>query len=121
MHTTLPESSQVYGDFLFSPDDIQNRQTLIDETVRQWNAGSVVSLTWHGCPPNTAGESCNWDSEGVLTNLNDDQGTSLIQDGGDLNTKWKQRLDTILPYFQQLQDAGVVVIWRPLHEINGGL
>jgi len=34
------------GDFLFLPDDVQNRQTMIDEAIRQWNAGSFVALTW---------------------------------------------------------------------------
>ncbi|CAL8097309.1 unnamed protein product [Orchesella dallaii] len=107
------------GDFLFLPDDVQNRQSMVDEAIRQWNAGSVVALTWHVCPP-TVGETCNWDSGGVLAALSNDQWNSLIQNGGDLNQKWKQRLDTIVPYLQQLQDAGVVVIWRPIHEMNEG-
>ncbi len=34
------------GDFLFLPDDVQNRQSMIDEAIQQWNAGSVVALTW---------------------------------------------------------------------------
>lgn len=108
------------GDFLFLPDDVRYRQTMVDEAIRQWNAGSVVALTWHVCPP-TVGETCNWDANGVLAQLNNDQWNSLVQNGGDLNTKWKQRLDTIVPYLQQLQDAGVVVIWRPIHEMNEGL
>lgn len=92
---------------------------MVDEAIRQWNAGSVVALTWHVCPP-TVGETCNWDSNGVLAQLNNDQWNSLITDGGDLNTKWKARLQTIVPYLQQLQNAGVVVIWRPIHEMNEG-
>ncbi len=37
---------------------------------------------------------------------------------GDLHNKWKARLDTIVPYLRQLQDAGVVAIFRPIHEMN---
>ena len=107
------------GDFLFLPDDVSHRQTMINEAIKEWNAGSVVALTWHVCPPNV-GETCNWDSNGVLSQLSNDQWNSLIQDGGDLNKKWKSRLDTVVPYFQQLKDAGVVAIWRPLHEMNEG-
>lgn len=107
------------GDFLFLPDDVRNRQAMVDEAIRQWNAGSLVALTWHVCPP-TVGETCNWDSQGVLASLNTDQWSSLLQDGGELNRKWKERLDTIVPYLEQLRDAGVIVIWRPIHEMNEG-
>lgn len=107
------------GDFLFLPDDVQHRQNMIDEAIKEWQAGSVVALTWHVCPPNK-GETCNWDSDGVLAQFSDDQWNSIIQDGGDMNQKWKSRLDTIVPYLQQLKDAGVVAIWRPLHEMNEG-
>jgi len=34
------------GDFLFLPDDVRNRQFMVDEAIRQWNAGSLVALTW---------------------------------------------------------------------------
>jgi mannan endo-1,4-beta-mannosidase len=45
-----------------------NRQTMVNEAIRQWNSGSVVALTWHVCPP-TIGETCNWDNQGILTQL----------------------------------------------------
>jgi len=90
------------GDFLFPYDDVQNRQTMIDEAIRQWNAGSVVALTWHVCPP-TIGETCYWDDQGVLSHLDDSQWNDLVQDGGRLNNVWKARIDTIVPYFKQLE------------------
>lgn len=107
------------GDFLFSREDVKNRQAMIDEAIRQWNAGSLVALTWNACPP-TTGETCDW-KNGVQRKLSNSQWNSLIRNGGVLNRRWKQRLDTLLPYFEQLQDAGVVAIWRPFQEMNGGL
>lgn len=105
------------GDFLFNADDVRNRQTMIDEAKRQGNAGSVVTLMWHVCPP-TQGETCDW-ANGIQSKLTDVQWRSLVTDGSTMNRRYKQRLDTIVPFLQQLKDAGVVVIWRPLHEMNG--
>ncbi|OXA41547.1 hypothetical protein Fcan01_23616 [Folsomia candida] len=58
------------GDFLFLPDDVRDRQIMIDEAVRSWEAGSVVALKWHVCPP-TVGETCDWNDEGILAQLSD--------------------------------------------------
>ncbi|GAB2670205.1 hypothetical protein GCM10027271_32990 [Saccharopolyspora gloriosae] len=106
------------GDLLFSEADVRDRQNLVDEAINQWNNGALVSLTWHVCPP-TQGSSCTWD-DGVRAELSDEQWQELITDGTPLNEAWKARLDEAVPYLRQLQDAGVQVLWRPLHEINDG-
>jgi mannan endo-1,4-beta-mannosidase len=103
------------GDFLYSADDIANRQTMVDEAEAEWAAGSLVGLMWHECPP-TMAEPCSWSD--VESKLTSDQWTQLVTDGTSLNTAWKSELDRIVPYLQQLKNAGVPVLWRPLHEIN---
>lgn len=107
------------GDFLFSPDDVNHRQTMISEAIRQWQAGSVVTLTWHMCPP-TVGSTCGWDSGGILSHLSDSQWNQLVTTGSSLNNAWKRRLDEAVPYLQQLKNAGVPALFRPLHEMNQG-
>lgn len=107
------------GDFLFLPDDVNNRQTMINEAIRQSRAGSIVSLTWHMCPP-TVGRTCDWNSAGILGSLNDSQWNQLVTNGTPLNNAWKARLDEVVPYLRQLQDAGVEALWRPIHEMNDG-
>jgi len=107
------------GDFLFLPADVAARQTMVDEAVRQWQGGSVVALTWHMCPP-TGGPTCGWDSGGVLSHLSDPQWNELVADGTPLNNAFKRRLDEAVPYLRQLQNAGVPVLWRPIHEMNEG-
>ncbi len=104
------------GDFLFQSDNIANRWVMINEAKREWQRGAVVQIMFHTCPP-TAGEPCSW-SGGVLSTLSDSQWTQLVTDGTPLNTNWKKRLDIIAPYLQYLQDSGVVVLFRPLHEMN---
>ena len=36
------------------------------------------------------------------------------------HTRWMRELDEIAAGLEQLKDAGVVVLWRPFHEMNGG-
>ncbi|RFS21749.1 glycoside hydrolase [Chitinophaga silvatica] len=108
------------GDFLFQQDNINNRQMMIDEAIRQWKKGAVVNIMWHACNP-AYGAPCNWeDGKGVLSGLSDAQWTELCTEGTALNTKWKGMVDEIAVYLQQLKDQKVEVLWRPFHEMNQG-
>jgi mannan endo-1,4-beta-mannosidase len=108
------------GDFLFGASDVADRQAETDQAKTEWANGSLVNFTWHVCPP-TRGSSCGWDpGTGVEDTLSDAQWSELVTDGTALNTAWKHRLDEIVPYLQQLRDAGVPVLFRPLHEMNQG-
>jgi mannan endo-1,4-beta-mannosidase len=52
-----------------------------------------------------------------------DQGVdleTLLTPGHETHKRWMQELDTIAAGLKELQDAGVVVLWRPFHEMNGG-
>jgi mannan endo-1,4-beta-mannosidase len=106
------------GDFLFEQQDIDARQGMIDQAKTEWSHGAVVGIMYHACPP-TQGESCGWDG-GVLSHLSDAQWSDLVTDGGELNAIWKNRLEIISPFLQQLKDAGVAPLFRPLHEMNQG-
>lgn len=108
------------GDFLFSADDVANRQTMIDQAATEWNNGSLVTLTWHVCPP-TRGQTCGWDpGTGIQDDLSDAQWRDLVTEGGTLYQAWRNRLDEAIPYLRQLNAAGVPVLFRPLHEMNDG-
>ncbi|GAA3453243.1 glycosyl hydrolase [Dactylosporangium matsuzakiense] len=107
------------GDFLFAGSDVNARQTMVSEAIRQWQGGSLVALTWHMCPP-TVGSTCGWDAGGVLSHLTDSQWSQLVTDGSALNTAFRNRLAEALPYLRQLQSAGVPVLFRPVHEMNEG-
>lgn len=104
------------GDFLFTQSDIDNRQAMITEAINQWNQGALINIMWHASPP-TGGVASNWFG-GVQSELTDDQWNDLIRDGGYLNNIWKERLDNISYFLQQLEDEGVEVLFRPFHEMN---
>lgn len=104
------------GDFLFSSSDVSNRWNMIYECKKQWENGSIVQLMLHVTPP-TQTEAGNWDG-GVVSKLTDEQWSSLITNGGELNKAWKKRLDTYAQYISYLKDNGVPVLFRPFHEMN---
>ncbi|PJI93578.1 glycosyl hydrolase [Luteimicrobium subarcticum] len=104
------------GDLMFNAADVANRQRVIDQAKSEWANGSLVALTWHVCPP-TQGSSCSFDG-GVKSRITNTQFDQVVTDGTALNTAWKKRLDEAVPYLQQLKDAGVPVLFRPLHEMN---
>jgi mannan endo-1,4-beta-mannosidase len=107
------------GDFLFQADNIANRSTMIDQAITEWSHGAIVNLMWHACSP-ALSEPCDWDSNGVLSHMSDEQWNELLTDGTPINTTWKSRMDAVAVHLQRLKDAGVEVLFRPLHEMNQG-
>jgi mannan endo-1,4-beta-mannosidase len=108
------------GDFLFQADNIANRGTMIDQAITEWSHGAIVNLMWHACSPALA-EPCDWDSNGVLSRMSDEQWNELLTDGTPINTTWKARMDAVAVHLQRLEEAGVEVLFRPIHEMNQGV
>lgn len=124
METTGVTPAIWSGDFLFLKEDVANRQKMIDEAIRQWNDGALINVMFHVTSPvRTVAEEkegADWSgsSNSVQTNLTAAQWESLLKDGGELNSNWKLRLNEYATYLQQLEDAGVVPMIRPFHEMN---
>lgn len=107
------------GDFLFQEDNINNRQVMIDEAVKQYQKGVMVNVMWHSCNP-ALSQPCGFDANGVKSKLTDAQWAELTTDGTAINNKWKLLVDEVCVYLQQLKDKKVEVLWRPYHEMNQG-
>jgi mannan endo-1,4-beta-mannosidase len=45
---------------------------------------------------------------------------TLLEPGTDTHQRWMQELDLLAAGLQELKEAGVIVLWRPFHEMNGG-
>lgn len=107
------------ADFGFGSTDVNNRGTVIAEAKRQFAKGAMVALMYHACAP-TRDEYCSWDDIGGAhpAKLSDTQFKDLTTPGTALNNAWLQRLDKLAVHFQDLKNAGVVVMFRPLHEMN---
>ncbi|MBX3065805.1 MAG: hypothetical protein KF726_22695 [Anaerolineae bacterium] len=86
--------------------------------IAQWNKGSLITISWHANNPWTGGPSTDWEypaGSGQVRSVRE-----LTQTGSDANKRWLEMLDNIASGLEELQQAGVVAIWRPLHEMNGG-
>lgn len=104
------------GDLMFRAEDAANRQRVVDQAIQEWRNGSLVSLTWHACPP-TGPATCAFDG-GVKSSITSAQFSQIITGGTALNTTWRQRMEQVVPYLLQLRNAGVPVLFRPFHEMN---
>lgn len=111
--------SSFWGGDGFGSGAVDKRWTMIAEAKRQFAKGALVSLMYHACSP-TRDEYCSWDDIGAsrAAKLSDAQFKELTTPGTGLYNAWIKRLDTLSPFFQDLKNAGVVVLFRPFHEMN---
>ena len=95
------------------------RQSLVDEIRQRYAEGRIITLMWHCCFPSECND-CNGASIWTGENRPSAEAwTELTTDGSPLNTQWKRQMDTVIPYLKQLRDAGIPILWRPYHEMNG--
>jgi len=88
-----------------------DRSAIINRRLSEyWNAGGLIAIQLSARNPWT-GKDMN---DRTRTRL-----TDLITLGTDVHGVWMQYLDRIAEGLAELRDAGVVVLWRPLHEMNG--
>ena len=92
----------------------------ISSAKNWWQEGGLVGAMWHWqvkanngtdytCTPGTAAGETSFDASKVYV-----EGTSE-------NTLAKQQLDQLCGYLKKMQDAGIPVVWRPLHEASGNV
>jgi mannan endo-1,4-beta-mannosidase len=80
--------------------------------IQYWNQGGLVTISTHIYnPANPKGGGQR--DQGVDLN-------GLLAPNDETHTRWLQELDIIAAGLQELKEAGVVVLWRPFHEMNGG-
>jgi mannan endo-1,4-beta-mannosidase len=112
----------IFGqDFGFSggedKDSVEGRPSMIEEAERQYRNGAVIALTWHAVRPTEDEPVTFRDSvQGHLTNL---EWNELLTPGTEIHTHWVEQVDVIAGYLRQLQEAGIPVLFRPYHEMNG--
>jgi len=77
--------------------------------IEHWKRGGLVAISWHIDNPWTDGNSWDTTRQEDLNELID----------GQLAAKWIAQLDEIAAALKPLQQQGVPVLFRPLHEVNG--
>ncbi|WP_310829685.1 glycosyl hydrolase [Paenibacillus pedocola] len=91
------------------------RQAVVDSAVRWHKAGGIVTMSYHANLPGTAPAWSN-----VSMSLSEADFARYITPGTVQYTALLADLDKTALSLQQLSNAGVPVLWRPYHEMNGG-
>lgn len=91
----------------------------VEHAIEYWDNGGIVTFCWHWNAPEKyltgtwySGfykEHTNIDLAAVM-NGSDDEGYRLLNED----------IDAVAQQLMRLQEAGVPVLWRPLHEAAGG-
>lgn len=102
------------ADFGWSSGSYYPVNTLIDH----WNEGGLVTVSWHGDNPFESGIDVYWNT---VENRDKISLKSLRKDEPQTEAwiSYRTELDNVAGALQELRDAGVTVIWRPFHEMNG--
>ena len=88
--------------------------------VDHWNEGGLVTISWHANNPfsgstrfnpriNTVNEKATIDLSLLLRKAPENEA----------RTRYLNDLEIVIENLKYLRDQGVVVIWRPFHEMNG--
>lgn len=105
----------------YSPSRVEHGSTskAIENAIEFWNKGGIVTFCWHWNAP-TKYITGQWysafytDSTNInlakIMNGEDQEGYDLLM----------ADIDAIAVQLKRLQDEGVPVLWRPLHEASGG-
>ena len=79
--------------------------------ISWWQGGGLVQIKWSAPNPWTGGT--NGDLTGPIDLM------ELVTPGTPANATWMGWLDCLADGLEELRDAGVVVLWRPMSEMNG--
>lgn len=90
---------------------------VVDEAIQRHRAGQIVTLMWHAGRPQDD-PPYGW-STSVQARMTDAEWRELITPGTRLHTRWERQVDAVAAHLARLRDAGVPVLWRPYHEMNG--
>ncbi|WP_054941709.1 glycosyl hydrolase [Paenibacillus ihuae] len=91
------------------------RQSVVESAVRWHKAGGIVTMSYHANLPGTAPAWSN-----VSMSLSEADFARYITPGTVQYAALLADLDKTALSLQQLSNAGVPVLWRPYHEMNGG-
>jgi mannan endo-1,4-beta-mannosidase len=110
-------------DFLYNVTNAADlatwRNYIVEQAADYWKKGGLVTISWHQTNPLDAAPD-----EGAFASV----ASSMSQADFDLMTtpgtalynKWLAHIDAMAVYLKALRDQGVVVLWRPYHEMNYG-
>ncbi len=90
------------------------RKNVVDSAIRWSRAGGIVTMTFHEALP---GRPLTWAN--VQAKVSQAEFNKYVTPGTTQYNLLIADLDKVAVSLKQLRDAGVPVLWRPYHEMNG--
>lgn len=87
-------------------------QGVVDRAIAWWSKGGIPHICWH-----TGSDFASGYNESLSHDLDWER---ALTPGTEEYAALLAAMDRAVPYLQQLEDAGVPVLWRPFHELDGG-
>lgn len=106
-----------------TPEQLQKANAFL---IEHWKQGGLISVNWSPHNPwwndesNIEKDPGKWSDTRTIggdmskVNLNE-----LLNPAAPVRKIWLRKLDRIATALGELQNAGVVVLWRPMQEMNG--
>lgn len=98
-----------YGSEQMVPRDIARANQML---IRHWREGGLVTISMSPSNPWTGGSLRD-------RTTGQHRFTDVVTPGTEPHRRWRATLDIAAAGLAELRDAGVVVLWRPVHEMNG--
>lgn len=92
----------------------RQRKAVVNSAIKWHKGGGIVAMTFHQNLPGTSPEWAN-----VHMSLSQEKFDAYVTPGTAQYKNLIAEIDEIAGYLEDLQDAGVPVLWRPYHEMNG--
>lgn len=93
-------------------------QAINQYAIGHWHRGGLVTISWHADNPWVDGYDAYWNTIEHKDSIHLD---ALLKNAPSsaAKTSYRRELMKVGRALRQLQDSGVVVLWRPFHEMNG--
>ena len=107
------------------------REQMVQEAIKRYNDGYIVTLMWHANPPVKARLNnkdhevgFDWDRNEEVRYISwykmpEEEWLSVVTPGTVEHKVWLDDVDSVAGYLKKLQAANVPVLFRPYHEMNG--
>ncbi len=103
---------------IWGGDFISDGGKVVSLAKENYAGGHIITLMWHAGRPFDEGPVSFRDQ--VCGEFTDTQWDELMTVGSDMYNAWLRQVDSIsINFLKPLCEAGIPVLWRPYHEMNG--
>ncbi len=106
----------------YSPARVEkgSASKVTDYAIEYWEKGGITTLCWHWCPDSRYDNGKDPWSTFYTKNTNFDLAKALGGQDAEGYQCLLRDIDAIAVELGRMRDAGVPILWRPLHEASGG-